>query len=53
VRHIKNITDVGHMTADDVAQGDGGEDKMAKKALAEHKTPEEIARFLRSAFLSG
>ncbi|MBP6889474.1 MAG: cysteine--tRNA ligase [Candidatus Moranbacteria bacterium] len=50
VRHIKNITDVGHMTADDVAQGDNGEDKMAKKALAEHKTPEEIARFYEAHF---
>ena len=50
VRHIKNITDVGHMTADDVAQGDSGEDKMAKKALAEHKTPEEIARFYEDHF---
>lgn len=45
VRHIQNITDVGHLTDDDVAQGDSGEDKMVKKALAEKKSPEEIARF--------
>lgn len=45
VRHVKNITDVGHLTADDVAQGDSGEDKIAKKAAAEHKTPAEIATF--------
>lgn len=45
VRMIKNITDVGHLTADDIAQGDSGEDKVAKKAAKEHKTPEEIARF--------
>jgi cysteinyl-tRNA synthetase len=45
VRLIKNITDVGHLTADDIAQGDSGEDKVAKKAAKEHKTPEEIARF--------
>ncbi len=45
VRHVKNITDVGHLTADDVAQGDSGEDKIARKAAAEHKTPEEIAAF--------
>lgn len=45
VRMIKNITDVGHLTADDIAQGDGGEDKIAKKAAKEHKTPEEIASF--------
>lgn len=45
VRLIKNITDVGHLTADDIAQGDSGEDKVAKKAAKEHKAPEEIARF--------
>ena len=45
VRHIKNITDVGHLTDDDVAQGDSGEDKMQKAASKEKKTPEEIARF--------
>jgi cysteinyl-tRNA synthetase len=45
VKHVKNITDVGHLTADDIAQGDSGEDKIAKKAAAEHKAPEEIAAF--------
>lgn len=45
VRMIKNITDVGHLTADSVAQGDSGEDKIVRKAKTEHKTPEEIARF--------
>ncbi|MEM9165629.1 MAG: cysteine--tRNA ligase [Planctomycetota bacterium] len=32
VRHIMNITDVGHMTDDDLADG-GGEDKMQAAAL--------------------
>lgn len=50
VRHIKNITDVGHLTADDIAQGDTGEDKIEKKARAEKKTPEEIARFYEEYF---
>lgn len=50
VRHIKNITDVGHLTEDDTAQGDTGEDKIAKKALAEKKTPQEIARFYENYF---
>ena len=45
VRMIKNITDVGHLTDDDIAQGDSGDDKMEKAAKKEHKTPEEIARF--------
>ena len=38
VRHIKNITDVGHLTHDsDLSQGDTGEDKIEKKALKEKK----------------
>jgi cysteinyl-tRNA synthetase len=52
VRMIKNITDVGHLTADDIAQGDSGEDKIAKKAVKEHKTPEEIARFYETYALT-
>lgn len=50
VRLIKNITDVGHLTDDDVAQGDSGEDKMIKAAKLEKKTPEEIARFYEEYF---
>ena len=50
VRQIKNITDVGHLTEDDIAQGDTGEDKIARKALKEKKTPEEIARFYEEKF---
>lgn len=50
VRHIKNITDVGHLTADDVIQGDTGEDKIEKQARTEKKTPEEIARFYEQYF---
>lgn len=50
VRMIKNITDVGHLTEDDEMQGDTGEDKVAKKAAKEKKTPEEIARFFEEKF---
>jgi cysteinyl-tRNA synthetase len=50
VRQIKNITDVGHLTDDDIAQADTGEDKMAKAAKREKKTPEEIAKFYEDAF---
>jgi cysteinyl-tRNA synthetase len=50
VRAIKNITDAGHLTEDDIAQGDAGEDKMVKKSLEEKKTPEEIARFYEDYF---
>jgi len=50
VRLIKNITDVGHLTEDGLAQGDSGEDKIGRRAEAEKKTPEEIARFYEDAF---
>ncbi|HPN96519.1 MAG TPA: cysteine--tRNA ligase [Candidatus Moranbacteria bacterium] len=49
-RMIKNITDVGHLTEDDINQGDSGEDKIAKKARLEKKTPSEIANFYEKYF---
>lgn len=51
VRYIMNITDVGHLTADDVNQADSGEDKMLKAAIREKKTPEEIALFYADQFM--
>lgn len=50
VRMIKNITDVGHLTDDDIAQGDSGEDKIEKKARAEKRTPAKIALFYEEYF---
>jgi cysteinyl-tRNA synthetase len=41
VRHVMNVTDVGHMTSDE----DAGEDKIEKTARAEGKTPREVADF--------
>lgn len=48
VRHVMNITDVGHLTSD----ADEGEDKMLKGARREGKTPWEIARFYEEAFFA-
>ena len=66
VMHVMNVTDVGHMTDDEVADG-GGEDKMqlAAKRLTEAKKqgqahaaqiadpddPYQVARFYTDAFL--
>jgi cysteinyl-tRNA synthetase len=47
VKQVKNITDVGHLTQDDI---DAGEDKMMKAANREHKTPQDIARFYEETF---
>jgi cysteinyl-tRNA synthetase len=49
VRHVMNITDVGHLQHDDV---EAGEDKMSLAAQREHKDPWQIARFYEDAFLA-
>ena len=46
VRQVKNITDVGHLTDDNLDQG---EDKMLLSARLEGKTPAEIAELLPSS----
>jgi cysteinyl-tRNA synthetase len=46
VRHIMNITDVGHLTGD----RDMGEDKMERGAQREGKSAWEIADFFTQAF---
>ncbi|MGH7987947.1 MAG: class I tRNA ligase family protein, partial [Candidatus Binataceae bacterium] len=46
VRHVMNITDVGHMTSD----ADAGEDKIEKTARAEGKSPREVADFYIAQF---
>ncbi|MEM0200788.1 MAG: cysteine--tRNA ligase [Candidatus Micrarchaeaceae archaeon] len=46
VKHVMNLTDVGH----NIGDGDLGEDKIKDEAKKEHKTPEEIIKFYTSAF---
>lgn len=46
VRHVMNLTDVGHLTSD----ADTGEDKLEKAARKESKTAWEIAEFYTEAF---
>lgn len=48
VKHIMNITDVGHLTGD----RDMGEDKIEKAAKTKGKTAWEIASFYTDAFLN-
>ena len=47
IKHVMNITDVGHLTSD----ADEGEDKMVKGAKREKKTVWEIADFYTKAFM--
>lgn len=47
VKHVMNITDVGHLTSDE----DEGEDKIEKGAAREGKSAEEISRFYEKRFI--
>jgi len=46
VKHVMNVTDVGHLTSD----ADTGEDKIEKAAKRERKKAEEIASFYFKIF---
>lgn len=47
IKHVMNITDVGHLTDD----GDNGEDKMKKSAAERHQSVLEVANFYTDAFM--
>lgn len=47
LKHVMNITDVGHLTSD----ADDGEDKMQKSARLMKKDPYEIAKYFTEVFL--
>ena len=47
LKHVMNITDVGHLVSD----ADEGEDKMQKAANREHKSPYDIAAYYTKVFL--
>lgn len=49
VKHVINITDVGHMTSDE----DAGEDKMEKAARHSNKSAEQIAQHYEEIFKDG
>jgi len=46
VRHVMNVTDVGHLTSD----ADTGEDKVEEAAKKENKTAKEITNFYLNLF---
>lgn len=47
IKHVMNITDVGHLTGDN----DEGEDKMKKSAAERHQSVLEVAQFYTDAFM--
>jgi len=48
IEHVKNITDVGHMRQEVLERG---EDKVVAAAIAEGKSPAQIAQFYTDRFL--
>ena len=51
VKYIMNLTDVGHLTGDNLGDADLGEDRMEKAAKREGKTAWEVAEFYTDVFL--
>lgn len=47
IKHVMNITDVGHLTGDN----DDGDDKMVKTAEERHQSVLEVAKFYTDAFM--
>lgn len=50
VKYIMNLTDVGHLTGDNLGDADIGEDRLEKAAKKERKTAWDIAKFYTKAF---
>ncbi len=48
---VRNYTDVGHLTGDNIGDADTGEDKMDKAARRDGKTPDQIADFYIQRYL--
>jgi len=51
VKYIMNITDVGHLTGDNLGDADTGEDRLEVTAEREGKSAREIANFYTKDFL--
>ncbi len=53
VDFVMNLTDVGHLTGDNLGDADTGEDRLEKAAAKEQKTAWEIAKFYGDNFIEG
>src|SRR3989344_6896091 len=51
VTHVMNVTDVGHLTGDNIGDADLGEDRMENAAKKEGKTACDIAEFYIKDFI--
>ena len=51
MKYVMNLTDVGHLTGDNLGDADTGEDRLEKAAKREGKTAWDIAKFYSNDFL--
>jgi cysteinyl-tRNA synthetase len=51
VNYVMNLTDVGHLTGDNLGDADTGEDRLEKAAKREGKTAWDVAKFYSDDFL--
>jgi cysteinyl-tRNA synthetase len=51
VKFVMNITDVGHLTGDNLGDADTGEDRLEKSAKKEGRSAWEVAEFYTNVFL--
>ncbi len=52
VTYIMNITDVGHLTGDNVGDADTGEDRLEKASKKENRSAWDIAQFYTDDFIN-
>ncbi len=52
VTYIMNLTDVGHLTGDNLGDASTGEDRLEKAATKEQKTAWDIAQFYTDAYIA-
>ncbi len=53
VKYVMNLTDVGHLTGDNLGDADLGEDRLEKAAKSEGKNAWDIAKFYTEDFMRG
>src|SRR5579859_3648087 len=51
VKYVMNLTDVGHLTGDNLGDADKGEDRLEKAAKKEGKSAWDIAKFYSEDFI--
>ncbi len=52
VKHVSNITDVGHLTGDNLGDADLGEDRMEKAAATRGKRAQDIAEEITELYFA-